>query len=90
MKETILQEAHKESQNNKTDIKESGICGCFHCLGVFPPGDVREWSDEAEPTAKCPCCGTSSVMGSASGYPVAEQKFLKVMQQRFFAKDAGG
>jgi hypothetical protein len=44
--------------------ERSELCGCFHCLAVFPPSLVSEWIDEVDDvgtTAMCPRCGIDSV-----------------------------
>ena len=88
--EKVLQEvvsAHKTSIFHKESIEKSAECGCFHCLAIFAPQDISEWTDtsEAEPrhTALCPKCGIDSVIGSDSGYPITKE-FLSSMQQHWF------
>jgi len=71
---------------NRDEIFSSGRCGCFYCLEVFLPVEVREWTDEKDgvgQTALCPRCGIDSVIGSASGYPTTTE-FLQAMKEYWF------
>ena len=77
----------RKNYDHKKSIGKSAECGCFHCLAIFPPQDISEWTDtsETEPrhTALCPKCGIDSVIGSDSGYPITKE-FLSSMQQHWF------
>jgi hypothetical protein len=86
--------AHRHSIRHRGEIEASGACGCFYCLAVFPPSEVREWIDwpadtpaaqenARGQTALCPRCGIDSVIGDASGYPVTPG-FLGRMEARWF------
>jgi hypothetical protein len=74
--------AHTHSSNHRDELLRSDLCGCFFCLSVYPPGQVKEWTDE-DTTAFCPECGIDSVIGSASGFPV-EKEFLGRMRRFWF------
>jgi NAD-dependent SIR2 family protein deacetylase len=74
--------AHKHSIKHRGELEKSSLCGCFHCLAIFPPSDIVEWIDEGQ-TALCPKCPVDSVIGSASGYPVTTE-FLKRMNDHWF------
>ncbi len=79
--------AHRHSIHNKSEIMESGICGCFYCLRIFEPTKISNWADSTsiEQTALCPECSIDSVIGSASGFPITNE-FLNVMKQHWFGK----
>lgn len=92
-----LWKPHGHCARNRDEIARSETCGCFYCLEVFPPMDVRDWIDvngheEGPPrrgdrtpaTALCPRCGIDSVLGSASGFPVDDPEFLRRMHERWF------
>jgi len=81
-----LDAAHKHSSRHRDEIERSAICGCFYCGEICAPPEIKDWLDEEdeEDTALCPSCGIDSLIGSASGYPVAEPIFLKSMHERFF------
>ncbi|HEY9102196.1 hypothetical protein [Chitinimonas sp.] len=89
--------AHKHSIRHRAEILVSQRCGCFHCLGVYAPGEISRWTDWPETTpparleregdtALCPRCGIDAVIGDASGFPI-EAPFLSAMQTRWFGCD---
>ena len=53
----------------------------------FPPAEILDWVDEDETgmgqTALCPKCGTDSVIGDRSGFPITEE-FLGKMNAHWF------
>ncbi len=77
-----LKSAHKACSNHRFLLAKSEVCGCFHCLSVFTPDAVREYTDRGQ-TALCPECGIDSVIGEASGYDV-RGAFMKQMQDYWF------
>ena len=82
-----LLDAHTHSDHHRNEILGSEHCGCFYCLEIFPPSEIREWTDEPDipqSTAICPYCGIDSVLGSQSGYPITEE-FLGAMEEFWFA-----
>lgn len=82
-------EAHRYSSNNKPSLEEDDKCGCFHCLKIFQPSEIKDWitsqKNECDKlgTAVCPYCGVDSIIGESSGYPVTEL-FLQKMKDRWF------
>ena len=82
MAEPDLVLAHKSSSNNRQQIAQSEVCGCFYCLAIFAPSVIEEWVDNDD-TALCPRCGIDSVLGSASGFPI-NKEFLHKMKVRWF------
>ena len=88
MNKTLLKQAHQHSYNNKAELEKSKKCGCFYCLSIFNPREIKEWifannSIDKRGTAICPFCGVDSVIGESSGFPITE-RFLKRMQKRWF------
>lgn len=81
---TDTKQAHAHGSRHKAEVQAGNVCGCFYCLKTFPPADIREWIDKGQ-TALCPHCGIDSVLGSRSGYPVADPKFLRRMCDRWFS-----
>lgn len=79
--------AHKKSIFHKSEILSSKICGCFYCLKIFFPEEIKQWTDQnfedKEETALCLNCAIDSVIGSSSGFPITEE-FLKRMQKHWF------
>jgi hypothetical protein len=76
--------AHTHSSNHREQIEASKSCGCFHCIKIFPPSAIREWTDDGQ-TAICPFCGVDSIIGSASDVPFSEE-FLVRMKEHWFDK----
>lgn len=84
---STLEAAHKHSIFNRAEILQSNSCGCFYCLKIFIPAEIVEWVDEDNPkglTPLCPHCGIDSVIGDKSGFPIADQNFLKAMNGYYF------
>ena len=80
--------AHKHSFENELELMQSDKCGCFYCLKIFTPDELNEddWiEDGGGRTAECPFCGTDSVIGDASGYPITKE-FLAEMEDLWFGQ----
>ncbi|MBQ7339074.1 MAG: cytoplasmic protein [Clostridia bacterium] len=86
--------AHKCCSRNKNALKKSKSCGCFYCLAIFSPEEISDWIVEKNftdmeltredlSTACCPYCGTDSVIGDSSGFPITEN-FLGEMEKYWF------
>jgi hypothetical protein len=84
-----LEIAHRFCSNNRKALQESTTCGCFYCLSIFNPIEIKDWIDPADntlgKTARCPCCGIDSIIASASGLPITSD-FLEKMYQHWFAR----
>ncbi len=81
--------AHRHCIRNRAELKRSAISGCFYCLEIYSAAEVSEWihetqQDEERLTAMCPKCGIDAVIGDASGYPIADIKFLERMKRHWF------
>ena len=76
--------AHRHATGNKDAIAISEICGCFYCCLSYPAKSVTRFL-AIENTALCPECTIDSVMGDASGLPVADKSFLLAMHEVWFA-----
>ena len=81
-------EAHHFSNNNMKDLKKDNLCGCFCCLKVFSPSEIKEWIIDDNDcdrfgTAICPYCGIDSVIGESSGFPITKE-FLTKMKKYWF------
>lgn len=80
--------ARKFSNNHMETLKKDSLCGCFYCLKIFHPTEIKDWiiadnSCDRLGTAICPYCCIDSVIGESSGYPITED-FLKKMNQYWF------
>ncbi|HEX8249772.1 MAG TPA: cytoplasmic protein [Pyrinomonadaceae bacterium] len=74
--------AHEHSSDHREELLKSDICGCFHCLEIYSPQEIKDWVDDST-CALCAKCGIDSVIGSASNYPVTKE-FLKEMKSYWF------
>ena len=75
--------AHKFSSNNKEELQTDKICGCFYCLKIFNPIEIKDWIKDSKETARCPYCGIDSVIGAHSGFPITAE-FLSEMKEYWF------
>ena len=78
--------AYQFSSRHRADLEASTICGCFHCLEMFPPAEIKDWmEEEGKDTALCPRCGIDAVIGDASGVAVNFHQLVG-MQSLFFGE----
>lgn len=82
MKEDQAVKAHTFSSNHKKQLLNDEVCGCFYCLNIFSPKEIKDWLP-LEDTAICPYCGIDSVLGESSGYPITKE-FLEEMKKYWF------
>lgn len=86
--------AYRCTTSNWVQIEASTVCGCCHCMQIFPPGEIVAWTGldlqnmndpEAidRQTATCPRCGSEAVLGDKSGFPITAQ-FLGRMYEAWF------
>ena len=89
MKNYDLTVAHKASSHNKNTLERDNKCGCFYCLRVFSPSEIKEWCDESENeegvTAICPYCDVDAILSESAGFPLTKE-FLTEMRKRWFYK----
>ena len=82
--------AYEFSSNHRSALEKDTVCGCFFCLKIFSPSEIKEWCPEVEDgeevTAICPYCDIDAVIGESSGFPIT-QELLKAMHKRWFGKD---
>lgn len=76
--------AHDDASYHRFEIEKSSSCGCFYCLRIFTPVEIKEWID-GDQTVLCPYCGIDSVIGSASKWDI-NHEFLQKMQHHWFAQ----
>ena len=81
---------HDDCGWHEDAILKSKICGCFYCLSIFSPNEIKEWIEEPEDcprgpgkTAVCPKCGIDSVLPDTIQYKI-NKEFLAKMQEEFF------
>ncbi len=88
--------AQRHTWNNQAEIEGSRLCGCCSCMQTFPPDEVVAWSglevgslDDLDSIkggiAICPRCGSESVIGDKSGYPI-HPEFLARMNEAWYQR----
>lgn len=50
-----------KTSNNKKILKQSKTCACYKCLETFRYEEIKDYT--SDDTAKCPHCGSDSVLG---------------------------
>lgn len=55
MDKNVLNEIHIHCSNNKQELLKVNKGGCFYCLKIFSPAEIKEWiKDKDGYTAICP------------------------------------
>lgn len=79
-----LKAIHKKCAYHKQALLKSPLCGCFHCLRIYAPSEIKEWvARDDYQTAICPHCSIDAVLPSTEIDLTPE--LLSVMQARWFA-----
>jgi len=85
-----LKAAHQFCIINQESVKNSALCGCFHCLKMYSPDTLTDADLITEAnglkTYVCPHCGIDSVLGDQCKYPITLE-FLTAMKVYFFYPD---
>jgi hypothetical protein len=73
------------SRENRRNLTEGRLCGCFACCKTFPYETIREWVREDFNTnyALCPYCRVDAVIGEQWHYPLTTE-FLEALEEREF------
>jgi len=73
------------ARNNKATLQNDNICGCYHCLRIFPTCEIDEYciDNGEETTAICPHCDVDSIISESSGYPLTDE-LLRSMRGHAF------
>lgn len=66
-KVNLARDAHEWASLHRDDVAESEICGCFECLSLFGPHEIKQWIDLGR-TALCPRCGVDTVIPDSCGF----------------------
>ena len=82
-----LLDAYNCARNNKEQIQQSEMCGCFSCKNRFYSYQIDHWilTEEGD-TALCPYCYIEAVLGEKSGHPITDE-FLTAMNELWYAGD---
>lgn len=63
---------------NKEVLLRSNKCGCFHCLSIFNPNQISEWTSSTKEVAICPYCGIDSVIPDSQKTPISKDFLRKL------------
>ena len=88
--EEYLKAAHRSTFANEREILASEECRCCYCGSHFKAADEEPllWAEERPPlgrTLHCPNCLVDCVIGSASGYPINDEDFIRACSEAWFA-----
>lgn len=79
--------ANPHSSQHREKVLASTQCGCFYCLAVFSPNEIREWVDAGATgqgqTALCPICGIDSVLPDRAGIPLTLDSLTRMREHWF-------
>jgi hypothetical protein len=68
---------------NKTAVRASKQVGCFSCVTIFTPDQIKHWVDgDPDHTAMCPYCDVDAVLPESPLYEL-DMHLLKMMQRRY-------
>ncbi len=83
--EKYADKAYVHSINNEKELKYSNKCGCFYCLRIYNPNEIKEWIEEKSgaKTALCPYCGIDSIIAESDDYELCRE-LLKYMYNIWF------
>lgn len=76
-------QAHSKSINNNVEIEKSKKCGCFHCLQIFSPSEIKSWLKDTTGTALCPYCNMDSIIPETKD-TIIDKSLLEKMNKYWF------
>ena len=87
-----LDSIHRYCSRNRERLESSAQCGCFYCLAIFAPVEIKNWIDgprdekdeQREVTALCPHCGIDTVLPDNIPDVPLKAELLKAMKQYWF------
>lgn len=79
-----IESAADHSYENRYEIEQSKMCGCYYCMRTFPASLItyRDYTDFGK-TARCPFCEIDAVIGDASGVPINEEVLTEIYDVEF-------
>lgn len=78
----MANDASKFSIYNMDEIRKSKLVGCYYCLFIYPPSEIKETTDDGK-TAICTNCGIDSVLPDTSPFTLDNQT-LKELHKIWF------
>lgn len=81
-KEQLLA-AFRHASNNREELLQTEICGCFSCMTIFRSTEIKYWYEDKDGTAECPYCGIPAIICEGKNYPFSRE-FIKEMNDFWF------
>ena len=82
--EELLKTIHSHSMCNKEELINAKKCGCFYCLKIFNPNEIKEWiKDKNGDTALCPYCTIDAIIPESDLYTL-NNALLDKMNNYYF------
>ena len=72
-----IKDASQYSINNMSVLKNSSLAGCYCCLNIFHPSEIKEKADNGK-TAICPKCSVDSVLADTSSFKINKSNLEKL------------
>lgn len=82
----IAEDFIRSAKNNRDELLQSPICGCYQCINFFMVLKITKWVDDGQ-TALCPHCGIDSVVATCISGEVGEE-MLKDIRKYAFSKSS--
>lgn len=67
------------AMRNKSQLAAAPKAGCYQCLKIFEPVEIKEYTDQEE-TALCPYCSEDAVIPEKNNVPITEE-YLKAVKE---------
>ena len=77
-----IRHATKYAFKNRQTLANSDHCGCYFCLKIFNPTEIKEWTDEGE-TALCPFCEVDAILANEADCKISKE-FLQTLHDYWF------
>ena len=80
--EARLNKLQAYSSHNRAMVEASERCYCYYCKSSMESGEIVDYSDEGQ-TAKCPNCGSETVIPDSVDEPVDEKVIIQMNEYWF-------
>ncbi len=72
----------KFAMHNKEQLIGAENCGCYHCMTLFQPKEIKEWTDNGT-TAICPNCNVDAVLADGPDLQMDKDVLMKINKYWF-------
>lgn len=62
---------------NRAQVEASSEVGCYKCLEIFDPKEIKFWTDQ-EQTAVCPYCQCDTILAPAPDFEVTKEALSEI------------